>query len=103
MPEEKCLLLETEIGFASMDEIVELLEKVSAMKACDDFDRDAILRLSTTVKGIDNTIRTACDTLNAVSVACGETTRLYMSNPMIAMTMVTPSIEDVPEGEAADE
>jgi len=103
LPEGKGLLLETEIGFASMSEVAGFLEKASAVEACDDLDRDTILRLITAINGIDHAISTACDVLNAVAVANGENTRLYLSNPLVATTVVTPSIEDVPEGEAADE
>jgi len=103
LPDGKALRLETDIGFASMTEIAGFLVKAADIGVCDDLDRDTILRLITDIKGIDHAINTASDVLNSVAVANGENTRLYLSNPLCALTVVTPSIEDIPEGEAADE
>ena len=89
LPEGSALVTETEIGIASMDEVVRLLEQALAMERIDDLDRTTILLMITGIKGIPGVLRQAIDLLNKVAEAHDEDTRIHVGQPMIPMSMIT--------------
>ena len=95
LPDGVALHIETEIGFCSPDGVAELLKEATNLPGVDDLDATILLQTASSVSAMQQVMDHAIKLLNVVAGNTGQNTRIQVSQLSMALTMVTPSFEDV--------